>query len=145
MYVASEDVTGALHAATRRLRLKYRSTALESPVTYLHLESVTFALGCSHQTMHSETNAQQSRAPVFICATFHQIKSISKKSISSAEATCQTSPSLHVHPAEHNGHLLRLDDEVTGVACHLLDAAVSRAGDLVAAEGAVDADEDARL
>jgi hypothetical protein len=67
MYVASEDVTSALHAATRRLRLKCRSTALESPVTYLHLESVTFALGCSHQTMHSETNAQQSQAPVFMC------------------------------------------------------------------------------
>jgi hypothetical protein len=99
----------------------------------------------AHQTMHSETNAQQSRAPVFICATFHQIESISNKSKSSAEATCQTSPSLHIHPAEHNICLHRLDDEVTGVACHLLDAAVRRAGDLVAAEGAVEVEEDTGL
>jgi hypothetical protein len=31
------------------------------------------------------------------------------------------------------------------VACHLLDAAVRRAGDLVAAEGAVEVEEDTGL
>jgi hypothetical protein len=32
MHSTSEDVTGAPHAATQRLRLNYRITALESPV-----------------------------------------------------------------------------------------------------------------
>lgn len=40
---------------------------------------------------------------------------------------------------------LCLDSEVTDVAGHLLDARERRAGDLVAAEGGVDADENARL
>lgn len=67
MYSASEDVTGALHAATRQLRLKCRSTAIESPARDIRLESVTFTLGHSHQMVHSETDAQQSQAPVFMC------------------------------------------------------------------------------
>jgi hypothetical protein len=66
MYEASEDVTGALHAATRRLRLEYRSTALESPVVILSSPSRSL-WDISHWTMHSETDAQQSQAPVFMC------------------------------------------------------------------------------
>jgi hypothetical protein len=43
------------------------------------------------------------------------------------------------------GGSLRLDGEVADVAGHLLDAGERRAGDLVAAEGTVEVEEDTSL
>jgi hypothetical protein len=79
MYIASEDVTGALHAATRRLRLKCRSTALESPVTS-YTSSPSRSLWdalirrCTVRRMRNKAKL------LYSCATFHKIKSISKNS-----------------------------------------------------------------
>ena len=70
----------------------------------------------------------------------------------SAEVTRETSSSLPIYTAEYKFSLsvslclsLCLDSEVTDVTGHLLDAAVRRAGDLVAAKGTVEVEEDAGL
>ena len=83
---------------------------------------------------------------LYSCATFHKIKSISNLS----RTICRGHPpDINIYSpstAEHKLSLsLCLDSEVTDVTGHLLDAAVRRAGDLVAAKGAVEVEEDAGL
>jgi hypothetical protein len=140
MFKASEDVTGALHAATRRLRLICRSTIPRVIYRVRHAHSGISLTGrCTVRRMRNKAKL------LYSCATFHKTK-----------INLVTSNNLPKPPPVTHQHLLLstllitkcflcLDSEVTDVTGHLLDAGERRAGDLVAAEAGVDVDEDTGL